>query len=173
MLSKFVLVCATLLISVFVSFGYWACLALALLLYASIAALLHAAHHDQHLPDHKPHVDDKPRVSKSGKFHCVAGVPDHDPASLLDVDLKGEVMKRVRGKIVQDMSVFERCVVLQTGMYALKRNSLGRCATRWVWLTPKCNLLQWSTKKNHRETNEVRVDDLAKVRLAGQEVITD
>lgn len=102
-----------------------------------------------------------------------SGVTDHDPASLFGVDVQGDAIERIQAKAVQDMSVLECCVLLQAGVSALKRKSFRRCATRRVWLGPDCDRLHWKSKKNGMETDEVKLQRVAKLRSIDREVVIE
>lgn len=102
-----------------------------------------------------------------------SAVDDHDPATLFNVDPYGGVMDAIQHKAVPDLSVFECCALLQAGVAAYKKKSFRRYGVRRVWLSPECDHLYWTSKKNGVFTDHVKLQKVAKMRCAEREVCID
>lgn len=102
-----------------------------------------------------------------------SGVADHDPSTLFGVDVNADVMDNIQAKAVRAMSVFECCAVLQAGVAAYKKKSFRRYGARRVWLSPECDKLFWTSKKDGVFTDQVKLQKVAKMKCAEREVSID
>ncbi|CDF39730.1 Protein kinase [Chondrus crispus] len=98
---------------------------------------------------------------------------DRDPSTLFDVDIEAELLQTVQSKPLAEMSVFECCAVLQAGVPAYKKKSFRRFGARRVWLSPECDRLLWTSKKDGVTADHIKLQKVAKMKCADREVSVD
>lgn len=100
-------------------------------------------------------------------------VNDRNPATLFNVDSRGDVMETLQHKAVSDLSVFECCALLQAGVAVYKKKSFRRYGVRRVWLSPKCDHLYWTSKKNGVAADHVKLQKVVKMKCVEREISID
>lgn len=96
-----------------------------------------------------------------------------DITSLFGFDFRGDVFARIKSKAVNELSVLECALLLQTGISVEKKKMFGRRAKRWVWLNQQHDALQWCSKKVGKKKEEVRFDQITSVKQAEQQVVIE
>lgn len=114
-----------------------------------------------------------PRDAPLPASHTYSAEKDHDPAKLFNVDPDADLMTEITSRDLRDMSVFECCAVLQSGVAAYKKKSFRRFGARRVWLSPSCDRLSWTSKKSGVGSNHIKLQKVAKMKCVEREVCID
>lgn len=74
---------------------------------------------------------------------------------------------------MEEMTVLECAVQLLSGMPAYKKKAFRRFGARKVWLSPDCERLCWTSKKDGVESDSIRLSRVARMRCVDREVSID
>lgn len=95
---------------------------------------------------------------------------DFVPQQLFDIDVRGSLLRDLRTKPYDTLSVLECCALLQEGVAALKKKNFLRFGARRVWLNAVCDKLMWTSKKAGAPANHINIQQVARVKCTDREL---